>query len=107
MCFRMKQVFERILDEHPTTPTFKDYHTVCSFTGTIHSERKKRAAALASAIATATTPPAPAPAAPAQTVATSGKAKASKAVSTSLFIVLSFSDRLFRPLACQTKPSSC
>ncbi|KAK0214634.1 hypothetical protein EDD85DRAFT_798901 [Armillaria nabsnona] len=69
--FCMKQVFERILDEHPTTPTFKDYHTVRSFTGTIHM----------SAIATVTTPsaPDPAPAAPAKTMATSGKAKASKA----------------------------
>ncbi|PBK85013.1 hypothetical protein ARMGADRAFT_1087917 [Armillaria gallica] len=61
MCFRMKQAFEHILDEHPTTLMFKDYHTILS------------------AIATATTPPAPAPAAPAQTVTTSGKAKASKA----------------------------
>ncbi|KAK0229591.1 hypothetical protein EDD85DRAFT_794076 [Armillaria nabsnona] len=79
VCFCMKQAFECILDEHLTTLTFKDYHTVCSFTGTIHSERKKRLMAVASAIATVTTPPAPAPAAPAQTVATSGKAKASKA----------------------------
>ncbi len=102
----MKQVFERILDEHPTTPTFKDYHTVRSFTGTIHSERKKRSAALVSAIATLATPTASAPAIPAQTMATRGRAKASKAVSTSLVIVLSLSDRLFRPLACQIKPLS-
>ncbi|KAK0216720.1 hypothetical protein EDD85DRAFT_962114 [Armillaria nabsnona] len=81
VCFCMKQAFECILDEHPTIPMFKDYHTVRSFTGTIHSECKKRSAALASAIATVTTPsaPDPAPAAPAKTVATSGKAKASKA----------------------------
>ncbi len=90
----MKQVFECILDAHSTTPTFKDYHTICSFTGTIHSERKKWSVAVASVIATVTTPsaPDPAPAAPAKTMATSGKAKASKAVSTSLFNVLLLSD---------------
>ncbi|PBK87890.1 hypothetical protein ARMGADRAFT_1034492 [Armillaria gallica] len=79
VCFHMKQAFKCILDEHPTILTFKDDHTVCSFTGTIHSKHKKWSAAVASAIATVTTPPVPAPAAPAQTVATSGKAKASKA----------------------------
>ncbi|PBK82034.1 hypothetical protein ARMGADRAFT_1038919 [Armillaria gallica] len=81
MCFRMKQVFKCILDEHPTIPMFKDYHTVRSFTGTIHSKHKKWVVALVSAIATVTTPsvPDPAPAAPTKTVATSGKAKASKA----------------------------
>ncbi|PBK84995.1 hypothetical protein ARMGADRAFT_1087905 [Armillaria gallica] len=80
MYFHMKQAFECILDEHLTTSMFKDYHTVRSFTGTIHSRCKKWSVAVPSAIATVTTPPVPVPAAPAQTVATSGKAKASKAL---------------------------
>ncbi|SJL11779.1 uncharacterized protein ARMOST_15188 [Armillaria ostoyae] len=74
--FRVKQVFECIQSAHSTTPTFKDYHTVRSFTGTVHSERDKRAAALANAIAIVTTPAEPAPT---KAIATSGKAKASKA----------------------------
>ncbi|KAK0464096.1 hypothetical protein IW261DRAFT_1575392 [Armillaria novae-zelandiae] len=83
--FRMKQVFKQIQAEHLTTPTFKDYHTVRSFTGVIHSKRLKCAAAISNAIAAATgilsIPPAvPAPTAPvpAKTVATSGKGKATK-----------------------------
>ncbi|SJL15904.1 uncharacterized protein ARMOST_19412 [Armillaria ostoyae] len=36
MVFHIKQVFERIQSAYSTTPTFKDYHTICSFTGTIH-----------------------------------------------------------------------
>ncbi len=87
--FCMKQVFEHILDEYPTTPMFKDYYTIHSFTRTNHSKCQKQSVAVASAIATVTTPPAPAPA---KTVTTSGKAKASKAVSTLLVIVLSLSD---------------
>ncbi|PBK83814.1 hypothetical protein ARMGADRAFT_1089040 [Armillaria gallica] len=81
VCFCMKQVFKCILDAHSTTPTFKVYHTIRSFTGTIHSECKKQLAAVVSAISTVTTPPTPdpAPAAPIKTIATSGKAKTSKA----------------------------
>ncbi|SJL04174.1 uncharacterized protein ARMOST_07534 [Armillaria ostoyae] len=36
--FRIKQVFEHIQSDHSIIPTFKDYHTVYTFTGTIHSE---------------------------------------------------------------------
>ncbi|PBK85504.1 hypothetical protein ARMGADRAFT_1036258 [Armillaria gallica] len=81
VCFCMKQVFEHILNVHLTTPMFKNYHTICSFTGTIYSECKKRSVTVASAIATVTTLSAPdsAPATPIKTVATSGKDKASKA----------------------------
>ncbi|SJL14285.1 uncharacterized protein ARMOST_17741 [Armillaria ostoyae] len=39
--FHIKQVFKHIQSAHSTTPTFKDYHTVCSFTGTIHSKCDK------------------------------------------------------------------
>ncbi|SJL11886.1 uncharacterized protein ARMOST_15298 [Armillaria ostoyae] len=39
--FRIKQVFEWIQSDHSTIPTFQDYHTVHTFTGTIHSERDK------------------------------------------------------------------
>ncbi|SJL17808.1 uncharacterized protein ARMOST_21370 [Armillaria ostoyae] len=76
MVFRIKQVFERIQSDHSTIPTFKDYHTVCTFTGIIHSERDKRAAAVAAAIAVVTTP---AESTPTKTTVTSGKPKASKA----------------------------
>ncbi|KAK0473306.1 hypothetical protein IW261DRAFT_1570082 [Armillaria novae-zelandiae] len=77
--------------QHPTAiigdPKVEDadYHTVRSFTGVIHSERLKCAAAVSNAIAAVTgipsAPPAvPAPTAPvpAKTVATSGKGKATK-----------------------------
>ncbi|SJL17642.1 uncharacterized protein ARMOST_22669 [Armillaria ostoyae] len=74
--FRIKQVFERIQSDHSTVPTFKDYHTVRTFTGIIHSERDKRAAAVAAAIAVVTTPAEPTPT---KTTVTSGKPKASKA----------------------------
>ncbi|SJL18291.1 uncharacterized protein ARMOST_21877 [Armillaria ostoyae] len=74
--FRIKQVFERIQSDHSTVPTFKDYHTVRTFTGIIHSERDKRAAAVAAAIAVVTTP---AESTPTKTTVTSGKPKASKA----------------------------
>ncbi|SJL18151.1 uncharacterized protein ARMOST_21725 [Armillaria ostoyae] len=74
--FRIKQVFERIQSDHSTVPTFKDYHTIRTFTGTIHSERDKRAAAVAAAIAVVTTP---AESTPTKTTVTSGKPKASKA----------------------------
>ncbi|SJL06754.1 uncharacterized protein ARMOST_10096 [Armillaria ostoyae] len=60
--FCIKQVFECIQSDHSTTPTFKDYHTVCTFTGTIHSEF-------------VTTP---AESTPTKTLATSRKPKASK-----------------------------
>ncbi|SJL18872.1 uncharacterized protein ARMOST_22474 [Armillaria ostoyae] len=76
MVFHIKQVFECIQSAHSTTPTFKDYHTVRSFTGTVHHKHDKRAAAVLAAIAVVTTP---AESAPAKTPATSGKAKASKA----------------------------
>ncbi|SJL18829.1 uncharacterized protein ARMOST_22430 [Armillaria ostoyae] len=74
--FRIKQVFERIQSDHSTIPTFKDYHTIRTFTGTIHSERDKRAVAVAAAIAVVTTP---AESTPTKTTVTSGKPKASKA----------------------------
>ncbi|SJL15186.1 uncharacterized protein ARMOST_18672 [Armillaria ostoyae] len=74
--FRIKQVFERIQSDHSTVPTFKDYHTVRTFTRIIHSERDKRAAAVAAAIAVVTTPAEPTPT---KTTVTSGKPKASKA----------------------------
>ncbi|SJL19028.1 uncharacterized protein ARMOST_22635 [Armillaria ostoyae] len=74
--FRIKQVFERIQSDHSTIPTFKDYHTVRTFTGIIHSEHDKRAAAVAAAIAVVTTP---AESTPTKTTVTSGKPKASKA----------------------------
>ncbi|SJL06238.1 uncharacterized protein ARMOST_09574 [Armillaria ostoyae] len=74
--FRIKQVFERIQSDHSTVPTFKDYHTVRTFTGIIHSERDKRAAAVAAAIAVVTTP---AESTPTKTPVASGKPKASKA----------------------------
>ncbi|SJL19014.1 uncharacterized protein ARMOST_22619 [Armillaria ostoyae] len=74
--FRIKQVFERIQSDHSTVPTFKDYHTVRTFTGIIHSERDKRAAAVAAVIAVVTTPAEPTPT---KTTVTSGKPKASKA----------------------------
>ncbi|SJL18077.1 uncharacterized protein ARMOST_21649 [Armillaria ostoyae] len=73
--FRIKQVFERIQSDHSTVPTFKDYHTVRTFTGIIHSKRDKRAAAVAAAIAVVTTP---AESTPTKTTVTSGKPKASK-----------------------------
>ncbi|SJL14204.1 uncharacterized protein ARMOST_17659 [Armillaria ostoyae] len=76
MVFRIKQVFERIQSDHSTVPTFKDYHTIRTFTGTIHSERDKQAAAVAAAIAVVTTP---AESTPTKTTVTSGKPKASKA----------------------------
>ncbi|SJL08052.1 uncharacterized protein ARMOST_11411 [Armillaria ostoyae] len=75
MVFRIKQVFERIQSDHSTVPTFKDYHTIRTFTGTIHSERDKRAAAVVAAIAVVTTP---AESTPTKTTVTSGKPKASK-----------------------------
>ncbi|KAK0479478.1 hypothetical protein IW261DRAFT_1564114 [Armillaria novae-zelandiae] len=62
--FHMKQVFERIQAEHLTTPTFKDYHTVRSFTGL-------QAAAL-HLLCLSYCP------STAKTVATSGKGKATK-----------------------------
>ncbi|SJL16567.1 uncharacterized protein ARMOST_20093 [Armillaria ostoyae] len=74
--FRIKQVFEQIQSDHSTVPTFKDYHTIRTFTGIIHSERDKRAAAVAAAIAVVTTP---AESTPTKTTVTSGKPKASKA----------------------------
>ncbi|SJL18628.1 uncharacterized protein ARMOST_22225 [Armillaria ostoyae] len=74
--FRIKQVFEQIQSDHSTVPTFKDYHTARTFTGTIHSECDKRAAAVAAAIAVVTTP---AESTPTKTTVTSGKPKASKA----------------------------
>ncbi|SJL15886.1 uncharacterized protein ARMOST_19394 [Armillaria ostoyae] len=74
--FHIKQVFERIQSDHSILPTFKDYHTVCTFTRTIHSECKKRAAAVAAATAVITTPAEPTPT---KATATSGKAKALKA----------------------------
>ncbi|SJL18988.1 uncharacterized protein ARMOST_22602 [Armillaria ostoyae] len=74
--FRIKQVFERIQSDHSTIPTFKDYHTVRTFTGIIHSECDKRAAAVAAAIAVVTTP---AESTPTKATVTSGKPKASKA----------------------------
>ncbi|SJL16093.1 uncharacterized protein ARMOST_22520 [Armillaria ostoyae] len=74
--FRIKQVFKRIQSDHSTVPTFKDYHTIRTFTGTIHSERDKRAAAVVAAIAVVTTP---AESTPTKTTVTSGKPKASKA----------------------------
>ncbi|SJL17286.1 uncharacterized protein ARMOST_20833 [Armillaria ostoyae] len=73
--FGIKQVFECIQSDHSTVPTFKDYHTVRTFTRTIHSECNKRAAAVAAAIAIATTP---AELTPTKTTVTSGKPKASK-----------------------------
>ena len=86
--FHIKQVFERIQSDHSTVPTFKDYHTVRTFTGIIHSEHDKQAAAVAAAIAVVTTP---AESTPTKTTVTSGKPKASKAVSTSLVIVSFYS----------------
>ncbi|SJL11276.1 uncharacterized protein ARMOST_14679 [Armillaria ostoyae] len=37
--FHIKQVFEHIQSDHSTTLTFKDYHTVHTFTRTIYGER--------------------------------------------------------------------
>ncbi|SJL14308.1 uncharacterized protein ARMOST_17764 [Armillaria ostoyae] len=73
--FHIKQVFKRIQSDHSTVPTFKDYHTIRTFTRTIHSEHDKRAVAVAAAIAVITTP---AESTPTKTVVTSGKPKASK-----------------------------
>ncbi|SJL15890.1 uncharacterized protein ARMOST_19398 [Armillaria ostoyae] len=67
---------EDVVFHHSTVPTFKDYHTVRTFTGIIHSERDKRAVAVAAAIAVITTP---AESTPTKTTVTSGKPKASKA----------------------------
>ncbi|KAK0211355.1 hypothetical protein DFS33DRAFT_1379320 [Desarmillaria ectypa] len=56
LIFRIKQVFERIQKANPVVPTFHDYHTVRSFTGTIHNDRERRAALAAAVLAGSTTP---------------------------------------------------
>ncbi|KAK0454185.1 uncharacterized protein EV420DRAFT_1481626 [Desarmillaria tabescens] len=56
LIFHIKQVFEHIHKANPVVPTFHDYHTVWSFTGTIHNDRERCAALAAAALAASTTP---------------------------------------------------